>query len=112
MKGLVEMIQAALIGAGSRGMHSYASYALKNPHEIKFIAVAEENAERREKFAKDHEIPIEMQFSTWEDLLDQPKLCEALLICTQDRMHYEPTMKAIKKGYKILLEKPMSPIPA
>ena len=37
------MIQAALIGAGSRGMHSYASYALKNPHEIKFIAVAEEN---------------------------------------------------------------------
>ena len=38
------MIQAALIGAGSRGMHAYASYALKNPHEIKFIAVAEENA--------------------------------------------------------------------
>ncbi len=46
------MIQAALIGAGSRGMHAYASYALKNPHEIKFIAVAEGNAERREKFAK------------------------------------------------------------
>ena len=38
------MIQAALIGAGSRGMHAYASYGLKNPHEIKFIAVAEENA--------------------------------------------------------------------
>ena len=36
------MIQAALIGAGSRGRHAYASYALKNPQEIKFIAVAEE----------------------------------------------------------------------
>ena len=106
------MIQAALIGAGSRGRHAYASYALKNPHEIKFIAVAEDNAERREKFAKEHGIPKEMQFSTWEDLLDQPKLCEALLICTQDRMHYEPTMKAITKGYKILLEKPMSAIPS
>ncbi len=106
------MIQAALIGAGSRGMHAYASYGLKNPHEIKFIAVAEENAERRERFARDHGISKEMQFSKWEDLLDQPKLCEALLICTQDRMHYEPTMKAITKGYKILLEKPMSPIPS
>ncbi|MBS4198199.1 Gfo/Idh/MocA family oxidoreductase [Bacillus sp. FJAT-49732] len=105
------MIQAALIGAGARGMHAYASYALKNPQEIKFIAVAEENRERREKFAKDHSIPIEMQFSSWEQLLDNPRLCEALLICTQDRMHYEPTMKAIRQGYKILLEKPMSPIP-
>ncbi|MCR2823480.1 Gfo/Idh/MocA family protein [Lederbergia panacisoli] len=106
------MIHAALIGAGARGMHAYASYAIKNPQEIKFIAVAEGNPERREKFAKDHNIPVEMQFSSWEQLLDQPKLCEALLICTQDRMHYEPTMKAIKKGYKILLEKPMSPVPA
>ena len=28
--------KAVLIGAGSRGMHAYASYGLKNPHEIKF----------------------------------------------------------------------------
>jgi predicted dehydrogenase len=106
-----KMIKAALIGAGSRGMFAYASYALKNPREIQFIAVAEGNPERREKFAKDHHIPKEMQFSSWEELLAQPKLCEALLICTHDRMHYEPTMKAIEKGYKILLEKPMSPEP-
>lgn len=112
MRGWITMIQAALIGAGARGAYAYASYALKNPHEIKFIAVAEGNTERRERFAKDHGIPPEMQFSSWEQLLDQPKLCEALLICTQDRMHYEPTIKAIEKGYKILLEKPMSPIPA
>lgn len=107
----MRMIQAALIGAGARGMYAYASYALKNPREIKFVAVAEGNPERREKFAKAHGIPKERQFSSWEQLLDQPKLCEALLICTQDRMHYEPTMKAITKGYKILLEKPMSPDP-
>lgn len=92
-------------------MEAYASYALKNPHEIKFIAVAEANPERRKKFAQYHGIRDDMQFSSWEGLLDKPKLCEALLICTQDRQHFEPTMKALQKGYQILLEKPMSPIP-
>ena len=35
------MITAALIGAGSRGMYAYASYALEHPTEITFVAVAE-----------------------------------------------------------------------
>ena len=33
------------------------------------------------------------------------------MICTQDKMHYEPAMMAIEKGYDILLEKPISPDP-
>ncbi|HEX7064128.1 MAG TPA: Gfo/Idh/MocA family oxidoreductase [Bacillales bacterium] len=105
------MIKAALIGAGSRGMDAYASYALKNPYDINFIAVAEPNEERRKKFSQYHGISGEMAFSSWEELLEKPKLCEALLICTQDRQHFEPAMKALQKGYKILLEKPMSPHP-
>jgi predicted dehydrogenase len=102
------MIKAALLGAGRRGMFAYASYALKRPDEIQFIAVAEPNEERRSMFAAKHEIPPEMQFSSWEEMLEQPQLCEVLLICTQDRQHYEPAMKALEKGYHILLEKPMS----
>ncbi|MCC2683789.1 MAG: oxidoreductase family protein [Paenibacillaceae bacterium] len=102
------MIHAALIGAGKRGMIAYASYALKQPHEIKFIAVAEPNEERRKMFSEQHNIPPEMQFTSWEQLLDKPQLCEAMLICTMDRDHYGPTMKALEKGYHILLEKPMS----
>lgn len=105
------MIKAALLGAGSRGMFAYGSYAHRYPHEIEFVAVAEPNDERRVRFAQEHGIPKERQFSSWEELLDQPKLCEALLICTQDRYHYAPTMKALDKGYDILLEKPMSPHP-
>ena len=105
------MIHAALLGAGSRGMRAYASYALSHPGEIKFIAVAEPDEEKRKLFSKLHDIPEDMQFTSWEELLDRPKLCEALLICTLDRQHYEPTMKALQLGYHILLEKPMSPIP-
>lgn len=105
------MIHAAVIGAGNRGMEDLGSYALSKPHEIKFVAVAEPIEERRRKFAEMYGIPQEMCFGTWEELLDQPKICDALLICTLDRGHFEPTMKALEVGYDILLEKPMSPDP-
>ncbi|WP_274651132.1 Gfo/Idh/MocA family protein [Paenibacillus humicola] len=105
------MIEAALIGAGGRGMFAYGTYAEKRPHEIRFIAVCEPNEERRNLFAKKHGIAPDMQFSSWEQLLERPKLCDALLICTQDRDHYRPTMLALEKGYHIMVEKPMSPDP-
>jgi predicted dehydrogenase len=105
------MIKAALIGAGSRGMFAYASYALSRADEVKFIAVAEPDEEKRNLFARLHNVPPERQFSSWQELLAQPQLCEALLICTQDTQHFEPTMVALDKGYEILLEKPMSPDP-
>jgi predicted dehydrogenase len=105
-------IQVALIGAGGRGNRTFGAFALRNPHEIEFIAVAEPNPERRALFAKQHNIPIEQQFNTWEDLLARPRLCEALIIATMDRMHYAPTMAALDLGYDILLEKPMSTDPS
>jgi hypothetical protein len=43
--------------------------------------------------------------------MEQPKLADAALICTMDRLHYQPAMKGLEKGYHILLEKPMSPVP-
>ena len=105
------MITAALLGAGSRGMHAYGTYALERPNEIKFVAVAEPDDTKRKMFAEAHNIPKENQFKSWTELLEKPKLAEALLICTQDREHYVPTMKALDLGYDILLEKPMSPDP-
>ncbi|MBW7455604.1 Gfo/Idh/MocA family protein [Paenibacillus sepulcri] len=105
------MIKAALLGAGSRGRFAYASYALRRPLEIQFVAVAEPDEERRRRFAAEHHIPENMQFASWEALLAQSQICDTLLICTQDRDHFHPTMKALEVGYHILLEKPMSPDP-
>ncbi|MBS4179376.1 Gfo/Idh/MocA family protein [Lederbergia citrea] len=105
------MITAALIGAGNRGMQAYGSYALKYPHEVKFVAIAEPNGEKRNKFSALHQIESSMAFESWEELLEKDKFCDALLICSPDRFHYTQVMKAIKKGYNILLEKPMSPNP-
>lgn len=107
----MKQITAVLIGAGARGLRSYASYALENPHELKIVGVAEPNAERRTSSAKAHNIPEEHCFESWEQLLEQPNMADVAMITTQDRMHYEPTMRALEKKYHILLEKPISPDP-
>lgn len=107
----MKKITAILIGAGARGMDTYADYALRNENEIKFVAVAEPDRERRERFKELHNIPDENCFENWEQILDKPKFADAALICTQDKMHFNPTMKAMKLGYDILLEKPMATSP-
>ncbi len=104
----MKKIQAALIGAGSRGKDVYGEYALKHPNEIEFMAVADPDGHKRDAFSRDHKIKKEMQFSSWEELLAQPKVCDAIIIATQDRMHYLPTLTALEQGYNVLLEKPMS----
>ncbi|SFS52029.1 Gfo/Idh/MocA family protein [Paenibacillus sp. BC26] len=107
----MSQLTAVLIGAGSRGAGGYAPFALDYPHELKFVAVAEADPVRRDKMAQAHGIPPEHCFETWEGLLAQPQLANIAVICTQDRMHYEPTMQALNKKYHVLLEKPMSPDP-
>lgn len=103
------MIKAILIGAGQRGKDVYGVCALHNPSLFSFIGVAEPNDEKREHFAKAHNIPKELCFKDFNEILDKPKFADAAFICTQDRMHTEPTLKALKAGYHVLLEKPMSP---
>src|SRR5689334_13366436 len=107
----MKQIKAVLIGAGNRGMENLASYALRNPHELEFTAVAEPVRERRETFGRCYHIPPDKCFSSWEQLLEQPKLADVALICTGDKMHFEPAIRALEKGYHILLEKPMATKP-
>lgn len=104
-------IKAILIGAGARGAGGYAPYALDYPHELTFVAVAEADPARRIRFAENYGIPPERCYESWEPLLAEPQLADIAVICTQDRMHYGPTMAALDKKYHVLLEKPMSPEP-
>ncbi|THF83501.1 Gfo/Idh/MocA family protein [Cohnella fermenti] len=102
----------AVVGAGARGLISYAPYFSQHPEEAEIAAVAEPNEARRTAFADQFGLPADRVFASWEQLLEQPRLCDALLISTQDRMHFEPVMAALRKGYHVLLEKPMSNDPA
>jgi len=101
-------VSAILIGAGNRGMGAYARYAELHPERLNFIAVAEPVEIRRKKFAQLHDIDAKNCYDTWENLLSEEKFADIAVICTQDQMHVDPTLKALELGYDVLLEKPMA----
>lgn len=104
----MKKVTAVLVGAGDRGASAYASYALNNPGTIEFVAVAERDEGRRKNFQKVHGIQDDMAFENWDDLFAKGKIADAILICTNENFHYEPTKKAMELGYNILLEKPIT----
>jgi predicted dehydrogenase len=111
-ENVLRKVTLALVGAGQRVLDTYERYALQYPYEVQFVAVAEPHSERRERFKQTHAIQPGRCFADWRDLLAQPKLADAVLICTQDRMHFGPAMAALQADYHLLLEKPLSPEPA
>ncbi|MCX7623593.1 MAG: Gfo/Idh/MocA family oxidoreductase [Thermomicrobium sp.] len=104
-------VDAVLVGAGNRGTLAYGTYALRAPWDLRFVAVAEPNDERRARFARQHDIPPERQFRSWQELAEQPQLAPALINATMDRDHFASTIAFLEKGYHILLEKPMATTP-
>ncbi|MBR3017568.1 MAG: Gfo/Idh/MocA family oxidoreductase [Clostridia bacterium] len=97
-----------LLGAGQRGM-IYARYACQKGHII--AAVAEKDPVKREIAQHEFHIPADKCFADAAELLARPKLGDAAIIATMDRDHYSQAMTAMEKGYHLLLEKPISPVP-
>src|SRR5699024_10883559 len=97
---------------GDRGMRAYAPYALEYPNELAIVGVAEPDRTRRDAFQEKFTLEDEACFSSWQVMMEQGKLADIAIICTMDRYHFAPTVKALESGYQVLLEKPMSPDPA
>jgi predicted dehydrogenase len=104
-------IEAVLVGAGNRGYRTYGRYATEHPGNLRFVAVVELDAGRRERFAEAHGIPQEMQFSTWEELAERPPLALAAVNATMDQVHLPSTLALLEAGYEVLLEKPVATTP-
>jgi predicted dehydrogenase len=102
-------VKILLLGAGNRGMQAYGKNALLNPAMLKIEAVAEPDAAKLKQFQSAHRIPTEKAFSSWEDAFARLPPVDAVIIATQDQMHYEPIMAAMKHNLHILCEKPIVP---
>lgn len=101
-------ITVAIAGAGSRGKDNYAPCARRYPDDMEIVAVADPRQENVEEMARDYDIPQDKCFSSAEELLQQPKLADVLFICTMDSMHAAQAVAALRKGYDLLLEKPVA----
>lgn len=99
-----------LIGGGDRGS-SYLRYLQDNPGRFKLVAIAEPVKAKREYLRDLYNVPSDMCFESYDELLKLPKIADIAMICTQDKLHFDPAMKAIEKKYDLLLEKPVAPTP-
>lgn len=102
----MKTLKVLLVGAGNRGQ-SYTN--LMTDDRFKVVGVSEPSEKFRNYIKEKHGISDSMCFGTWEPLLEKEKCADIVIISTMDRFHYEPCIKAIEKGYDILLEKPISP---
>ena len=106
----MKQLSLILIGGGDRGS-SYLKYLLKHPDSFKVVGLAEPVTEKREYLKNLYNIPGDMCFDSYEKIFSYPKFADIAMICTQDKLHFAPAMKAIEKNYDILLEKPIAPTP-
>jgi predicted dehydrogenase len=96
----------AILGAGGRGQ-MFARLIADSPRG-EVCAVAEPRQEYRDGTARDYKLPPGAVFKDWREFVALPRFCDAVVIATMDREHMEPAVACLKKGYDVLLEKPMA----
>ncbi|MFB9904152.1 Gfo/Idh/MocA family protein [Allokutzneria oryzae] len=96
----------AIVGAGSRGT-AYAAHAATTGR-ARVVVVAEPRPAARKALVDAHDVPRAGVFEDWRDLLAQPRLADVAVITTQDQSHVEPAVELARRGYHLLLEKPMA----
>lgn len=101
-------VTAVVVGAGGRGI-TYSLFALQHPDRLRIVGVAEPREWNRNRMVELHRIAPENVFTDWRDLAARPRMADAVIIATQDRMHVDPAEAFAALGYAILLEKPMAP---
>ena len=106
----MKKVKVILIGAGGRGT-KYVKEGQAHCPEMELVAVADPNPVRINHIKEKFSLPDECCFEKGMDLLALPKMADAAIIATQDNNHYELALKAIEKGYHLLLEKPVAPTP-
>ena len=104
----MQPVTMVIIGAGGRGT-AYASWAAQHPDLAKVVGVAEPREFWRNRLVSDHAIPAKNVFEDWKPLARRKRFADAALVCTLDPLHLAPTIALARKGYHILLEKPMAP---
>ena len=76
---------------------------------MKIVAIADIDPEKVKLTAEEYDVPMSHCYESAEDMLKEEKLADVMIIATQDRQHVGQAIKALKKGYHLLLEKPISP---
>src|SRR5690554_733516 len=100
-------IKMAVVGFGQRGI-VFSEEAKKFPNDIELVAVCDTDISRFEYIKENYNLKDENLYSNFNEMMSKEKLADFLVIATPDRDHYSQAMKALDKGYHLLLEKPIA----
>ena len=101
-------IQLAAIGIGNR-TGKYLHYFSLHPDVVELAAVVEPDPVRRESCRKQFSLPEDRCFASSDAFFDHfREACDGVIIGSPDRCHHEQALKAIERGWDILLEKPVA----
>lgn len=103
----MKAVRVALLGAGNRGRFTYARYAKDHPDELRIVAVAEPDQEKRRKIEEEHSIEKHLAVGDWKELFAQALDVDAVIIALQDGLHAQAISMAMAANLHILCEKPV-----
>jgi predicted dehydrogenase len=75
---------------------------------MEVVAMADTRRIRLDAANKYLHLPEDRLFDSADALLAQPKLADIMVIATQDAQHRDHALRAMEKGYDLLLEKPIA----
>ena len=104
------MKKVAILGYGGRGYH-YAKMCRQMDKDFQIVAVIDNSEDKRRLAKETAKLDDAQLFSSLDVFLAAPKTADWLFICTQDKDHREHAVSALKKGYHLLLEKPVACTP-
>ena len=104
---MTNSIRIVAIGAGNR-TNKYLEYVRQHPDKVKLVGVVELNDIRRKHVAERFGLEASQCYVDCRDFFKASVQADAVMICTPEDMHFEPTMLAIEAGYHVLLEKPIA----
>ena len=102
-----KLVTVSIIGLGGRGGEAYGRYIQTLKDKFKITHICDINPVRLNKYGELFEVSNENRFDN-EDKMFEKKWSDVLFITTQDRLHVKMAKKALKIGYDIVLEKPIS----
>ena len=106
----MKQVKVIIVGNGDRA-NCYCKLALSNPELLKVAAIVDPVKRKQREGAAKYGVPSALCFNSVEECMEyhdtHGKIADAVLNCTMDELHYETTVPFLKKGYHILLEKPV-----
>lgn len=106
----MKQLTCVILGYGDRS-ERYSAYALSHPEELQVIAVIDIATNKLETAKKVFGLKDDMLFSSLDGFLSKGIKCDFVINGTMDNLHYETSVKLLKSGYNLLLEKPITANP-